>query len=110
MSTPTSAMIYLCRDPADAGDLIQPVGRHLERGDLGLDLAVEGGDVGAGLVDARHHGLQQEGVMVGEAADEGLLPLLLRRADRDQVNPIAGQVPQPVGLGPAGQVLGRPAR
>jgi hypothetical protein len=52
MSTPTSAMIYLCRDPADAGDLIQPVGRHLERGDLGLDLAVEDGDVGAGLIDA----------------------------------------------------------
>jgi hypothetical protein len=33
------------------------------------------GDVGAGLVDAAKHPLQQEGVMVAKAADKGLLQL-----------------------------------
>jgi hypothetical protein len=32
---------------ANAGDLIQPLDRRGERGDLGLDLAVQLGDVGA---------------------------------------------------------------
>jgi hypothetical protein len=58
---------------ADPGDLIQPVGRGGERGELGFDPAVQVGDVGAGLIDAGEHGFEQEGVMVTEAADEGLL-------------------------------------
>jgi hypothetical protein len=33
---------------ADPGDLIQPVGRGGERGELGFDPAVQVGDVGAG--------------------------------------------------------------
>ena len=69
---------------ADPGDLIQPVGRQLKRGDLGLDVDLQGGDVGAGLVDAAKHGGEQEGVMVTEAATEGLLqqPRLARRRVR----------------------------
>src|SRR4029450_11854244 len=39
--------------PADPGDLIQPLDRRPKRGDLGLDLAVQLGDVGAGRGDAR---------------------------------------------------------
>jgi hypothetical protein len=58
--------------PADPTDLIQLVDRRPKRGDLGVDLAVQFGDVDAGLVDAGKHPLQQEGVMVAEAADEGL--------------------------------------
>jgi hypothetical protein len=42
-------------------------------GQLGFDFAVQVGDVGAGLIDAGEHGFEQEGVMVAEAADEGLL-------------------------------------
>jgi hypothetical protein len=64
---------HLRGDPADASDLIQPVGRLRERGDRLLDLGVEFGDVGAGLVDAVKHGGQQEGLVVGEVAGEGLL-------------------------------------
>jgi hypothetical protein len=45
---------------ADPGDLIQPVGRHLKRGELGLDVDLQLGDVGAGLVDAAKHGGEQE--------------------------------------------------
>jgi hypothetical protein len=41
---------------ADPGDLIQPVDRLGERGDLGLDPGLHRGDVGAGLVDAAKHG------------------------------------------------------
>jgi hypothetical protein len=58
---------------ADPGDLIQPVDRLDERGDRRLDAGLQCGDVGAGLVDPPKHGLQQEGVMVGEVAMEGLL-------------------------------------
>jgi hypothetical protein len=44
----------------------------LERGDLGLDLGVQRGHVGAGVVDALQHRLEQESVMVAEVAMEGL--------------------------------------
>jgi hypothetical protein len=66
---------HLRGSPADPTDLIQPVDRLGERGDLLVDLGLQRGDVGAGLVDPRQHGLQQEGVMVAEAATEGLLQL-----------------------------------
>ena len=68
-------MIRLRGGAANATDLIQPLNRRPKRGDLGLDLAVQFGDVGAGLVDAAQHRLQQEGVMVGELPGEGLLKL-----------------------------------
>jgi hypothetical protein len=57
---------------ANATDLIQPLDRLSERGDLDLDLAVQFGDVGAGLVDAAQHPGQQEPVVVGELPGEGL--------------------------------------
>ena len=87
---------------ANAGDLIQPLHRRRERGDLGLDVAVQGGDVVAGLVDARKHGGQQEGVMVGELPGEGLLELAQLGAQ-----PRAGQLRQPVGCrNPFTQLVG----
>jgi hypothetical protein len=63
---------HLRGSPADPGDLIQPVGRLRERDDLGLDVGLHRGNVGAGLVDTRKHRGQQEPVMVAEAAGEGL--------------------------------------
>jgi hypothetical protein len=60
---------------ADPGDRIQPVGCRRERGDLLVDVGLQLGDVGAGLVDARQHPGQQERVMVAEVAGEGLLQL-----------------------------------
>jgi hypothetical protein len=66
---------HLRGDPADPGDLIQPVDRWGERGDLLVDLGLQLGDVGAGLVDARQHPGQQERVVVAEVAGEGLLQL-----------------------------------
>jgi hypothetical protein len=50
-------------DAADAGDLIQPLGRQRERGDLRLDVGLEGGDVGADRIHAVQHRGQQERVM-----------------------------------------------
>jgi hypothetical protein len=58
---------------ANPTDLIQPVDRRRERADHLLDLGLQRGDVGAGLVDTAKHGGQQEPVMVAEAADKGLL-------------------------------------
>ena len=60
---------------ADPGDLIQPVDRSGERGDLLVDLGLQLGDVGAGLVDARQHPGQQERMVVAEVAGKGLLQL-----------------------------------
>jgi hypothetical protein len=57
----------------DPGDLIEPADRLAERGDLRFDLGLEVGDVGGGLIDAGQHRGEQEGVMVGEVADERLL-------------------------------------
>src|SRR5215218_3364404 len=37
---------HLRGSPADPGDLIQPIGRRLKRGDLGLDVRLQHGDVG----------------------------------------------------------------
>jgi hypothetical protein len=57
---------------ADAGDHIEPLDRPSERGDQLLDLGLDRGDVGAGLVDAGEHGAQQEPVVVGEVPGERL--------------------------------------
>ena len=54
----------------DPGDLIELVDRRLKRGDLGLDVGLQGGDVGTGLVDAGKHRLEQEGVVLGEVPGE----------------------------------------
>jgi hypothetical protein len=51
MSVPISAMI-VCAAVRPTTDLIQPLDRRPKRGDLRLDLAVQVGDVGAGLVEA----------------------------------------------------------
>jgi hypothetical protein len=92
---------------ADPGDLIQPVDRSGERGDLGLDLGLQLGDVGAGLVDARQHPGQQERVVVAEVAGEGLLQLAALGAQAG-----ARQLRQRLGVPLAGDERGqhRPAR
>ena len=58
---------------ADAGDLIQPVGRRRERDDQLLELVVQLGDVSVQPIDPAQHPGQQEPVMVGENPGEGLL-------------------------------------
>jgi hypothetical protein len=73
MSKPISATIHVRGDPSDPGDLVETVDRVSESGDLLLDPGVDGGDVGAQGVDAGQHPAQQEGVVLGEVADEGLL-------------------------------------
>ena len=60
-------------DRPDAGDLIQACRRRRERGKIGLDLVVEGGDVGVNAVDAVQHPGQQEAVVGVEVAVERLL-------------------------------------
>ena len=57
---------------ADPGDLIQAGYRVGERGGLRGDPLVQGGDVGADRVDPAQHGAEQEGVVAGEVAGEGL--------------------------------------
>ena len=47
-------------DGADAGNLIQACRRCRERGQLRLDLFVDGGDVGVDAVDPGQHPGQQE--------------------------------------------------
>ena len=79
--------------PANATDLIQPLDRRPERGDLGLDLAVQFGDVDAGLVDAAQHRGQQEGVVVGELAGQRLT----QRRELDP-HPAVGQVGEDPGI------------
>ena len=61
------------RGRSDPGNLIEPLDRLGERGDQLLDLGLDRGDVGAGLVDPGQHGVQQESVVVGEVPDERLL-------------------------------------
>ena len=138
-------------DRPDAGDFIQAGRRHGERGQVGLDLGVDGGDVGVDTVDTVQHPGQQESVMLVEVAVERLLeptdlgahpgarqlrerlgvafpgdqrghhrppgdpediggdhgeldarvfeefldPVLLRGAHTDQIDAVAGQIPQP---------------
>ena len=98
---------HLGGGPADPADLIQPVDRWGERGDLGLDLGLQLGDVGAGLVDAAKHLGQQEPVMVAEVAGEGLLQLAELGAQA-----AAGQLRQRLGVPLARDQGGqhRPAR
>jgi len=60
-----------CGD-SDAGDLVQAGHRVSERGDLGLDPILELGDVSTQAVDVAEHPLQQEHLMVGDAADQRL--------------------------------------
>jgi hypothetical protein len=91
-----------CGGAADAGDLIQPVDRRLERGDLGLDPGLHRGDVGAGVVDTIQHRLQQEGVMVVEAATEGLFQLAELGTQT-----AAGQLRQHLGVTLAGDQRGQ---
>ena len=57
----------------DAGDLIQACCRRGERGQVRLDLGVDGGDVGVETVDAVEHPGQQETVMIVEVPVERLL-------------------------------------
>src|SRR3954447_10131080 len=57
---------------ADAGDLIQTGHHGRERRNQLLDAGLDGGDVGAGFVDAGQHQAQQEGVVLGELPNEGL--------------------------------------
>ena len=63
------------RDRPDAGYVIQPCRRRRERGQMRLDLLVNGGDVGIDAVDAGQHAGQQEPVMLIEVAVEGFLEL-----------------------------------
>jgi hypothetical protein len=56
---------------ADAGDLLQPVGRRRERDDQLLELGVQLGDVGVQRIHPGQHPGQQEPVMVGEEPGEG---------------------------------------
>jgi hypothetical protein len=63
------------RGGTDAGDLVQAGHRVSERGDLGLDLGVEVGDVHVERIDVGEHLGQQEAVVVGEVPDERLLQL-----------------------------------
>jgi hypothetical protein len=92
---------------ADPTDLIQPVDRRLKRGDLLFDLGLDRGDVGAGLVDTSQHPLQQKGVMVAEAAGEGLYQPAALAAHAP-----LGQLGQHPGVTLAGDQRGqhRPAR
>ena len=60
-------------DRPDAGDVIEAGRRCRERGQIRLDLGVDGGDVGVDRVDARQHPGQQEPVVVVEVAVERLL-------------------------------------
>jgi hypothetical protein len=60
-----------CGDP-DAGDRIKPSHRLGERGDLGVEPFLHGGDVGGDRVDAVQHARQQERVVVGEPAGQRL--------------------------------------
>jgi hypothetical protein len=61
---------------ADPTDLIQPVDRSGERGDLGLDLGLSLGDVGAGLLAA-----------LGTQFDLGVLQQLLHPLLRSGAHP-----------------------
>jgi hypothetical protein len=72
MSVPISVMIHRGRDRSDPGDLIEPLCRVGERGQLGLDLGVEDRDVGVDPVDAGQHPREQEPVVVVEVAGERL--------------------------------------
>lgn len=54
----------------EAGDLIGSGHDRRERRDQLLDPGLEGGDVGAGLIDAGRHGAQQERVMVAGPPSE----------------------------------------
>jgi hypothetical protein len=60
------------RDRSDPGNLIEPLHRQVERGQVGLDLRVEYRDVGVDPVDAGQHPAQQEPVMVVDMAGERL--------------------------------------
>jgi hypothetical protein len=60
------------------------------------------GDVGAGLVDAAKHRVQQEGVVVAEAAVEGLFQLAALGAQAG-----AGQPCQRLGVALAGDQRGQ---
>jgi hypothetical protein len=84
------------------GDLIQPVDRLSERGDLLLDLGLQLSDVGAGLVDTAKHPGQQEAVMVAEVAGEGLLQLAELGTQAT-----AGQLGQRLGVALAGDQRGQ---
>jgi hypothetical protein len=57
---------------ADPGDLIEPGDRGRERGGLLGDPGVQRGDIGADRVDPPEHGAEQERVVLGEVAGEGL--------------------------------------
>ncbi len=60
----------------DPGDLIETGHRCGERGgQMGLDLVIDGGDVGVDAVDMVEHAGQQEPVMVVEVAVESLFEL-----------------------------------
>jgi hypothetical protein len=61
MSSPISAIITCAAVGPTPGDLIKPVDRLVERGYQLGDLGLDGGEVGAGLVDPGQHGAQQEG-------------------------------------------------
>ena len=58
----------VCCGAPDAGDLIKPGHRLVERRDLGVDPFLHGGDVGADAVDPLEHLAQQEGMVLGETA------------------------------------------
>jgi hypothetical protein len=60
-------------DQVDPGHLIQLLRRRGDRGGLGLDPCVQGGDIGADRISPGQHLAQQERVMVGEIAGERLL-------------------------------------
>jgi hypothetical protein len=69
-----------------------------KRGDLCFEVDLQRGDVGAGLVDAAKHRLEQEGVMAAKAATEGLLEQGAQAGPR--------QPGQDLGVAPAGDQRG----
>ena len=72
MSTPISAMIAAAATGPIPG-ISSRRARRRQRGQMVLDLCIEGDDVGVDGVDAVQHPVEQEGVMVVEAAGERLL-------------------------------------
>jgi hypothetical protein len=63
---------HLRRGAADTGNLIESGHRIGERGDLGIDPLLHGGDVGGDAVDPVEHLGQQKRVVVGEPAGQRL--------------------------------------
>ena len=62
-------------DRPDPGDVIQACRRRGERGQVRLDLGVDGRDVGVDGVDAGQHPGQQEAVVVVEVSGERFFQL-----------------------------------